>query len=172
MWLHIAREYTERWRHQQQVREAVGRPLLTGPDWFAPVLATFVHGLPRTCSEVSAPTGTTVRVTISEASGRTWSVARIESEWARGDNEIAEPEEGVMSEKTVSRERRKRVLCLMRRGILGNDSLQVAFEKWAFLVEVRAGELSLAGIERELREAGIDVERLRHFLRSDGCGRF
>ena len=91
MWLHIAREYTERWHHQQQVREAVGRPLLTGPDWFAPVLATFVHGLPRTYSEVSAPTGTTVRVTISEASGRTWSVARIESEWVPCDNEIAEP---------------------------------------------------------------------------------
>ena len=33
----------------------MGRPLLTGPDWFAPVLATFAHGLPRTCSEVSAP---------------------------------------------------------------------------------------------------------------------
>ena len=32
MWLHIAREYTERWHHQQQIREAVGRPLLTGPD--------------------------------------------------------------------------------------------------------------------------------------------
>ena len=91
MWLHIAREYTERWRHQQQVREAVGRPLLTGPDWFAPVLAAFVHGLPRTCSEVSAPTGTTVRVTIPEASGRTWPAALIESEWAPCDNETAEP---------------------------------------------------------------------------------
>ena len=91
MRLHIAREYTERRRRQQQVREAVGRPLLTGPDWFAPVLATFVHGLPRTCSEVSAPTGTTVRVTISEASGRTWPVARIESEWVPCDNETAEP---------------------------------------------------------------------------------
>ena len=90
MWLHIAREYTERWHHQQQVREAGRRPLLTGPDWFAPVLATFVHRLPLTYSEVSAPTGTTVRVTISGASGRTWPVARIESEWVLCDNEIAE----------------------------------------------------------------------------------
>ena len=90
MWLHIAREYTERWHHQQQVREAVGRPLLTGPDWLAPVLATFVHGLPRAYSEVSAPTGTAVRITISGASGRTWSVARTGSEWVLCDNEVGE----------------------------------------------------------------------------------
>ena len=65
--------------------------MLTGPDWFAPVLAAFVHGLLRTYSEVSAPTGTTVRVTISGASGRTWSIARTGSEWVLCDNEVAEP---------------------------------------------------------------------------------
>ncbi len=90
MWLHIAREYTERWHHQQQLREAVGIPLLTGQDWLAPVLAAFVHGLPRTYSEVHAPTGTTVQVTISGASGRTWSVARTGSEWVLCDNEVPE----------------------------------------------------------------------------------
>ena len=70
MWLHIAREYTERWHHQQQIREAVGRPLLTGTDWFAPVLATFVHGLLRSYSVVTSSIGTKVRVTISGDSGR------------------------------------------------------------------------------------------------------
>ena len=91
MWLHIAREYTERWHHQQQIREAVKRPLLTDPYWFSPVLATFVHGLPRAYSGISAPTGTEVRVTISGGSGRTWSVARIESEWALRDSQAREP---------------------------------------------------------------------------------
>ena len=91
MWLHIAREYTERWHQQQQIREAVKRPLLTDPYWFSPVLATFVHGLPRAYSGISAPTGTEVRVTISGGSGRTWSVARIESEWALRDSEAREP---------------------------------------------------------------------------------
>ena len=90
MWLHIAREYTERWHHQQQIREAVGRPLLTDPDWLAPVLATFVHGLPRTYSEVSAPTGTKIRVTISGPSGGTWSVAHTDSEWVLCDSNVAE----------------------------------------------------------------------------------
>ena len=81
MWLHIAREYTERWHHQQQIRETVGRPLLTDPDWFAPVLATFVYGLPRAYSEVDAPTGTMIRVTISGPSGGIWTVFRSHAEW-------------------------------------------------------------------------------------------
>ena len=36
MWLRVAREYTERWHHQQQIREALGRAFLTEPQWFAP----------------------------------------------------------------------------------------------------------------------------------------
>ena len=90
MWLHIAREYTERWHHQQQVRQAVGRPILTDPDWFAPVLATFVHGLRRTYSGVRAPNGTMVRVTISGASGGTWLVARTDSDWVLCEDEDAD----------------------------------------------------------------------------------
>ena len=87
MWLHIAREYTERWHHQQQIREALGRPLLTGPDWFGPVLATFVHGLPRAYSGVGAAIGTSVRVTIAGSSGGTWFVARADSKWLLCEDE-------------------------------------------------------------------------------------
>ena len=81
MWLHIAHEYTERWHHQQQIREALGRPLLTDPSWFAPVLATFVYGLPHAYSEVDAPTGTMIRVNISGPSGGTWTASRSLAEW-------------------------------------------------------------------------------------------
>ena len=90
MWLHIAREYTERWHHQQHIREAVGRPLLTDPDWFSPVLATFVHGLPRAYSCVDAPIGTRVQVTIAGASGGTWLVARTDSDWVLCEDEPGE----------------------------------------------------------------------------------
>src|SRR5256885_5814581 len=45
-WLHIAREFTERWHHQQQVREAVGAPSLDDPRFLGPVLATFARSLP------------------------------------------------------------------------------------------------------------------------------
>ena len=94
MWLHMAREYTERWHHQQQIREAVGRPLLTQPTMFAPVLATFVHALPRTYEHVRAPEGTIVRLTIEGDSGGTWYLTREGNVWAlrvEADRESVKP---------------------------------------------------------------------------------
>ena len=87
MWLHVAREYTERWHHQQQIREAVGKPLLMEPGWFAPVLATFVHGLPQSYANCGAPVGTTVRVTISGSSGGLWLVEHTDSAWVLCEDE-------------------------------------------------------------------------------------
>jgi uncharacterized protein (TIGR03083 family) len=40
VWLDIAREYTEQWHHQQQIRDATGRPPLYPSRLFAPVLDT------------------------------------------------------------------------------------------------------------------------------------
>jgi uncharacterized protein (TIGR03083 family) len=40
-WLDIAREYTEQWHHQQQIRDATARPGLYEPRLFAPVIDTF-----------------------------------------------------------------------------------------------------------------------------------
>ena len=45
-WFDVAREYTEKWHHQQQIRDATGRPPLYDPDLFGPVLETFARGLP------------------------------------------------------------------------------------------------------------------------------
>jgi uncharacterized protein (TIGR03083 family) len=47
-WMDTAREYTERWHHQQQIRDATGRAPLTGREWLHPVLDTFVRALPHT----------------------------------------------------------------------------------------------------------------------------
>lgn len=45
-WFDVAREYTEKWHHQQQIRDATGRAPLYAPDLFGPVLETFARGLP------------------------------------------------------------------------------------------------------------------------------
>ncbi|HEY0157431.1 MAG TPA: maleylpyruvate isomerase N-terminal domain-containing protein [Thermoanaerobaculia bacterium] len=45
-WFDVARELTERWHHQRQIRDAVGRPPLY--DYLAPVLDTFVRAVPYT----------------------------------------------------------------------------------------------------------------------------
>ena len=85
MWLHIAREYTERWHHQQQIREAVGYPLLTQPTFFAPVLATFAHAFPRAYHDLGAEEGTVVKISIRGDSGGDWYLVREQSTWLLSD---------------------------------------------------------------------------------------
>jgi uncharacterized protein (TIGR03083 family) len=80
-WLDVAREYTERWHHQQQIRDAANRPGLYSPHIFAPILDTFVRALPRTFSTIDAPSGTTVQLTIPGAAGAYWLVHRAEDRW-------------------------------------------------------------------------------------------
>ena len=46
-WFHVAREYTEKWHHQQQIREATGKPGIMTKKLFYPVLNTFMRGLPQ-----------------------------------------------------------------------------------------------------------------------------
>ncbi|MCW5849944.1 MAG: maleylpyruvate isomerase family mycothiol-dependent enzyme [Anaerolineae bacterium] len=55
VWLDLAREYTERWHHQQHIRDAVGRPGFTEPHFMAPVLDAFVRALPHTYRETPRP---------------------------------------------------------------------------------------------------------------------
>ncbi len=81
VWLDLAREYTERWHHQQHIREAVGRPGVTEPRFLAPVLATFVHALPVTYRDVGATAGTLVGLTIAGPAGGRWTLRRQPATW-------------------------------------------------------------------------------------------
>jgi len=47
-WMHLAREYTEKWHHQQQIREATGRDGIMTREFFFPMIDTFLRGLPYT----------------------------------------------------------------------------------------------------------------------------
>ncbi len=81
VWLDLAREYTEWWHHQQQIRDAVGKPGLKEPRFFAPVLDAFVRALPHTYRNVDARDGTLVALTISGDSGGRWLLRRKNSAW-------------------------------------------------------------------------------------------
>ncbi len=91
VWLDVAREYTERWLHQQQIRNAVRGPGAKEPELFAPVLATFVRALPQTYRDVDAPEGTHVKLTIAGASGGVWSVVRETNGWGLYVDVASEP---------------------------------------------------------------------------------
>jgi len=81
VWLDLAREYTERWHHQQHIREAVGKPGFKEPRFFAPVLDAFVRALPHTYRKVSAAEGTAVSLTIAGPSGGQWLLLREDHGW-------------------------------------------------------------------------------------------
>jgi uncharacterized protein (TIGR03083 family) len=81
IWLDLARELTERWHHQQQIRDAVGAPSLTDPRIVRPVMATFVHAIPWTFRAVERPPGTVVTLLVSGESGDAWSVVREGGAW-------------------------------------------------------------------------------------------
>ena len=102
VWLDLAREYTERWHHQQHIRDAVGKPGFKEPRFFAPVLAAFARALPRAFEPVAAPDGTSVTLTISGDSGGRWSVVRQAGAWVLYAGAPAAPSAGVTLDEDVA----------------------------------------------------------------------
>jgi uncharacterized protein (TIGR03083 family) len=84
VWLDVAREYTERWVHQQHIRDAVGRPGLKERRWLAPVLDAFVRGMPRVLRGAPSLDGASLRLTITGAAGGDWVALRQDGEWLLG----------------------------------------------------------------------------------------
>jgi len=80
-WFHIAREYTEKWHHQQQIRDAVGKPGIMTHEWYYPVLDTFMMALPHTYRNTAALNGTTVQITISGDGGGHWFLTHGNGKW-------------------------------------------------------------------------------------------
>jgi uncharacterized protein (TIGR03083 family) len=80
-WLDLAREYTERWHHQQHIRDAVGIPGLKEPRFFAPILDAFVRAMPYTYRDVAAPEGTCVTLNINGDSGGAWTIQKEGIGW-------------------------------------------------------------------------------------------
>lgn len=118
-WLDVAREYTERWHHQQQIRDATGRPGLYEPRWFEPVLDTFVRALPRTFRDVQAPTGAAVQVAVTGAIEKTWTLQRFAENWGlcEGGGENSEAVVTLPAEKAWK---------IFTKGIRGEEALTCA----------------------------------------------
>jgi uncharacterized protein (TIGR03083 family) len=80
-WFDIAREYTEKWHHQQQIRDAVDRPGIMTPELYAPVISTFMRVLPFSYRSTPAPEGTRIRFHVSGNCGGDWTLLRLENTW-------------------------------------------------------------------------------------------
>lgn len=81
IWFDVAREYTERWHHQQQIRDAVGAPGLTSRRLMHPVLDAFLRGLPHAYRSVEAEEGTAIAVEITGEAGGEWALVREGGSW-------------------------------------------------------------------------------------------
>jgi len=80
-WFDMAREYTEKWHHQQQIRDAVGRPGFKERRFLHPVLDTFLRGAPHAYRNARAADGTTVEITIAGEAGGKWNLACDGDRW-------------------------------------------------------------------------------------------
>jgi uncharacterized protein (TIGR03083 family) len=81
VWLDVAREYMERWVHQQHIRDAVSRPGQDESEFVAPVVAASMRAVPRTLSNLRADQGHAVAIDITGSGGSGWTVAPDGDEW-------------------------------------------------------------------------------------------
>jgi uncharacterized protein (TIGR03083 family) len=80
-WFDTAREFTERWHHQQQIRLAVNKPGIMTREFYCPVLDCFLRALPFAYGSISAKPGTYVQIIVSGECGSSWYLYRAEETW-------------------------------------------------------------------------------------------
>src|SRR5690349_16451896 len=90
-WFDTARELTERWHHQQQIRLATNRPGIMTPELYHPVLDCFLRGLPHLYRDTPAPAGTVLVVAIEGECGGQWFLSRQSDRWSLVKESDAEP---------------------------------------------------------------------------------
>lgn len=81
-WMDVARDLTERWHHQQQLREAVGAPELADAATTHAVLRTWFAGLPFAFRNAVGEAGEVLQVTVTGAGGGIWAMQYAQQwEW-------------------------------------------------------------------------------------------
>lgn len=131
-WFDVARELTERWHHQQQIRLAVGAPPLDDPWMSEPIFDTFIRALPHGYRNVTAPAGTelVLRIegkkvyayTLRAKDGEGWTLLAGEGESPAAGIVLAEEPAWLLFTKGLRGEEAKR-----RARIEGDPALAAAF---------------------------------------------
>jgi hypothetical protein len=77
----IGREYTERWHHHMQIRDAVGADLLLGSTWMEPLLDLSMRALAPGYAGRDAPVHPSVVVAVTGQTSGAWSLVRESAAW-------------------------------------------------------------------------------------------
>lgn len=80
-WFHIAREYTEKFLHQQQIRDALNKPGIMTAELFGTFMEIVIRAFPHTFRNVEAEEGTIVTLEVSSEIGGAWSIIRAQEKW-------------------------------------------------------------------------------------------
>lgn len=136
-WLDIARDYTEYWVHQQQIRDAVSQEGADDAALLNPVLATFLHAAPFALRDHPRPPGTAVGFEVSGAAGGHWAVISEGAQWNLRAGSLSDPDATVrMDQDTLWR--------LASRGITveqGRERIELSGDRQ--LAEVAASLLAV-----------------------------
>jgi len=80
-WFDIAREFTERWHHQQQIRLATNKPGIMTKELYYPVLDCFMRALPFAYRSIPRPSESLLRANVIGESGGSWFLYRTDKSW-------------------------------------------------------------------------------------------
>ena len=99
-WFDTARELTERWHHQQQIRLAVNKPGIMTRELYFPVLDCFMRALPFTYRTMASKPGTLAQFNIGGDCGGSWFLSRQAESWQLTATAVGTPD----SETTIPQE--------------------------------------------------------------------
>ncbi len=81
-WFDIAREYTEKWHHQMQIRLALNKPILMEKQYTKPLYDTFMRGLPFLYQDIPySNEGDTIEILISGELNKKWYLIKQPTKW-------------------------------------------------------------------------------------------
>ncbi|KKQ32229.1 MAG: hypothetical protein US49_C0012G0011 [candidate division TM6 bacterium GW2011_GWF2_37_49] len=80
-WFDIAREYTEKWHHQMQIRLAVNKPGINSSELFYPAIDTFMKGVPHVFKDTNADLNCGIEIHIIGNGGGFWFLEKTETQW-------------------------------------------------------------------------------------------
>ncbi|MBA7548045.1 hypothetical protein ES705_40491 [subsurface metagenome] len=86
-WFDIAREFTEKWHHQMQIRLALNKSLLMDKKYIEPLYNTFMLGLPYLYRDmIDYPTGETLKITLTGNLNKSWILEKQPDNWLLIEN--------------------------------------------------------------------------------------
>jgi len=99
-WFDTAREFTERWHHQQQIRDAVERPGILTREFYYPVLDCFMRAAPYTYRTAPSRPRGMAQFNITGDCGGSWYLCGGGNSWRLAASACGEK----LSETTIPQE--------------------------------------------------------------------